>query len=48
MRGGPALVANLRRGNQFAVTVDHPESAAALLTALGDGNPPTICRLGLP
>ena len=48
MRGGPALVASLRRGTQFAVTVDDPEAAAALLTALSDGNPPTICRLGPP
>ncbi|MDJ0377895.1 hypothetical protein [Cryobacterium sp. PH31-L1] len=39
MRGGPALVVNLRRGNQFAVTVDDPQGAAALLTALRAANP---------
>ena len=39
LRGGPALVVNLRRGNQFAVTVDDPQTGAALLTALGAENP---------
>lgn len=39
MRNGPALVVNLRRGNQFAVTVDHPQAAAALLNALSAANP---------
>ncbi|TFB95571.1 hypothetical protein E3O25_02130 [Cryobacterium sp. TMT1-3] len=39
MRGGPALVVNLRRGNQFAVTVDEPHTAAALLNALRAANP---------
>ena len=42
MRGGPALVVNLHSGNQFAVTVDDPSAAAALLTVLSDANPPTI------
>ena len=37
MRGGEALVVNLRRGNQFAVTVDGPHTAAALLNALSGG-----------
>ena len=41
MRGGPALVVNLRRGNQFAVTVDDAHVAAALLTALSAATPPT-------
>ena len=39
MRGGPALVVNLRRGNQFAVTVDDPQTAADLLTALSALHP---------
>ena len=39
MRGGPALVVNLRRGNQFAVTVNDPETAAAVLTRLSGANP---------
>ena len=39
MRGGPALVVNLRRGNQFAVTVDDAQAAAALLTGLSAANP---------
>lgn len=38
MRGGPALAVNLRRGNQFAVTVDDPQAAAALLNALSVAN----------
>ncbi|MDJ0337016.1 hypothetical protein [Cryobacterium sp. PH31-O1] len=38
MRGGPALMVNLRRGNQFAVTVDEPQAAATLLNALSAAN----------
>jgi hypothetical protein len=39
LRGGPALVVNLRRGNRFAVTVDDPQTAAALLNALSAAPP---------
>ncbi|MBG0568379.1 DUF1648 domain-containing protein [Actinoplanes aureus] len=34
LRGGPALVLHLRDGHRFAVTLDHPRTPAALLTAL--------------
>lgn len=34
LRTGPALVVNLRNGKQFAVTLDEPETPAALLNAL--------------
>ena len=42
MRGGPALVVNLRRGNQFAVTVDDPHTAVALLNALSAAIQPEV------
>jgi len=34
LRGGPAVILNLARGNQFAVTVADPDGAAELLNAL--------------
>jgi hypothetical protein len=39
LRSGEALVVNLRRGNQFAVTVDDSQTAAALLNALSAAPP---------
>jgi hypothetical protein len=36
LRGGPGLVLDLRNGNRFAVTVDEPETPAALVNGLLD------------
>ena len=36
LRGGPGLVLDLRNGNRFAVTLDEPETPAALVNGLLD------------
>ena len=36
LRGGPGLVLDLRNGNRFAVTLDEPETSAALVNGLLD------------